>query len=139
MTDIKLREKYRCRIRQSVSNNQQILIAKCVGEYKTTNHFLFAWNKKENPLWVGNSLFGITIPSNTILTDDYESYEQYFWVNEWYWEVWAEEPDQSVSINKNGMRCNRCNDYFPYAQKNMEGGFVCFSCRQYPFYSGCSD
>ena len=34
-----------------------------------------------------------------------------------------------------GMRCSKCNDFFPMAEPNMENGtLMCWRCRKYPIY-----
>lgn len=39
----------------------------------------------------------------------------------------------SIKQRKNGECCDRCKDFFPYAEKDSEGKFKCFLCSTYRF------
>lgn len=40
-------------------------------------------------------------------------------------------PVEKKKINKDGCRCRKCKEFYPYAQANQEDGtLICYSCRK---------
>jgi hypothetical protein len=43
----------------------------------------------------------------------------------------AVEPAEEKKINKDGCRCKKCKEFYPYAQANQEDGtLICYVCRK---------
>jgi len=40
----------------------------------------------------------------------------------------------SLVCKLTGLSCNKCNEYYPFASPNSINIFICWSCRNYPFY-----
>lgn len=93
----------------------------------------FAWSTSELDRW---SAFGDwneavnkghCLPSDVIKRD----FECVYWVLPD--ELMLIGPSEPVKAS-NGMNCKKCNNHFPYAEPNVADGFVCWSCKHYPFY-----
>lgn len=72
------------------------------------------------PTAAGGGWFTVTYPSNPTPAEESHVVE-----------IDLAVPVEKKKINKDGCRCKKCKEFYPYAEANQEDGtMICYTCRK---------
>lgn len=95
-----------------------------------------------NLIGSNNNHFAQSSQRKTLSEAELSQFSLYRWASarDFAFEPLAEEEMRSRNQSFEPLSCRRCKNVAIHAEPNQpDGGFVCYSCRSYPFFNSCAD